>query len=142
MEPFTPNIVATHEYSTGALVLVKPDTNPLVRGRHACGFTGRIVGFTSDGGYFVRDVLSDRGRPIAIESQRVSPGSMDGLATLHTRGGRPDSSLSRALSAEKTTTKRALEDTEAAQSEAALLRKTSTSSTESSTRSSATTPRP
>lgn len=123
MEPCTPNIAAAHEYSTGALVLVKPDTNPLIRGRHACGFTGRIVGFTPDGGYFVRDVLSDRGRPIAIGSERVSPGSMDGLAILHTRGGRTDSSFSRALSAEKKTTKRALEDTEAAKSEAALLRK-------------------
>ena len=89
----------------------------MVHGSHACGFTGRVVGFLADGSYNVRNVLTDRGgRPITISSNRVSPGSMDGGTSLRMRGGRADSSLSRALSAEKKTTKRALEDTEEAQS--------------------------
>ena len=110
-------------YSVGDLVAVSPDTNAGVHPRHACGFNGRITGCKVNGDYLVRDVLSQSGgRSIAVEPRRVSTGCSDGLSALHMRGGRADSSVGRALSAEKLSAELASLDADEARAETAALR--------------------
>ncbi len=109
-------------HKIGDLVLISPDTNPWVPPRHSCGFTGRIMGGPyEDGSYLVRNVLAELGRSIAIDSRRLTAGCLDGLSSLHARGGRADSSVSRALSVEKLSAKCASTEAEEARAKTATL---------------------
>ena len=102
MEPLTltPEYLGVHIpslFAIGSTVHVAPDTSPMVRGRHSCGFVARVVGHR-DGGYLVRDVLiGSGGRAIFMLADRVSKGCIGGMANVLARGKTAGSSVKRAL---------------------------------------------